>query len=221
MSFQYMSYATDNDLPPRWIPAVSHFERDIVEECFDTGAPLTDEASARWTIKGNRWEVTFDFAFGGSGGGGAKTAAADRPSVRVPPPPPAPAAPTRPDSFVGRWGGDVAVTMVEGKRSDEGKVHMTLAIVDAGNGTIELGFEGGEFTCPIHATVTDRRATIAGGQVCKIVRAKSTITFKTMATELALSETGLALSIAMKSTRATGSAKEKGMISVSGELAAL
>lgn len=219
LSFQYMSYATDNDLPPRWIPAVSHFERDIVEECFTTDAPLADEASARWTIKGSRWEVSFDFAFGGSGPVGPKTATASRPpEVRVPPPKPAPAHPV---SFIGRWGGDVAVTLVEGKHTDEVNAHVTLAIADAGDDMIELAFEGGQFDCPIRATVTDRRATIAGGQVCKVARGKNTFTLKTLATEMALSDTGLALAIVLKSTKASGGSKEKGMISMSGELAAL
>jgi len=135
------------------------------------------------------------------------------PDVRVPPPPPPP------DSFVGRWGGDVDLTLAEGTHTDSGKVHVTLAIVEAEAGVITLAFEGGRVDCPIHATVTDRRATITGGQICTIEEAKGTLTVKTVATELALSSSGLALSLKLATSKAKP--KTKGMITMTGELAAL
>lgn len=222
VTFQYDSYVTEEGVPPRWVPAVANFRRVTVDECFDTDTPLADETSARWTIKSsrmaNKWEVSFDFAFGGSNTGshtaqatGVSRTPPPTPDVRVPPPPP--------DSFVGRWGGDVDLTLAEGKHTDSGRVHVTLAIVEAEAGMITLAFEGGQVDCPIHATVTDRRATIASGQVCTIEEAKGTLTVKTVATELALSSSGLALSLKLATSKAKP--KTKGMITMTGELAAL
>jgi hypothetical protein len=217
LTFQYDSYATDEYLPPRWIPAVAHFERVTVETCFDTAAPLAGEGAARWTIKGKGWELAFDFDFRDAGDGGTRTVQTK--SVKRAPPAPEPAPPKRPESFLGRWTGEVALTLVEGEHSDGMKVKLTLAIVEASTGKIALGFEGGAFDCAIKAKVIDRRATIAGGQVCKLERPKGSITFKTIATELALSETGLVLSLQMSSSKRRAGKTEKGMITMTGELA--